>query len=226
MVEGTAYRRVLRGEETYMTAAGPVRVERTLYKDRTDDGERALVPMELKTGIVGGFWTPMAARQAAWVVSQMSPQTAEELFARVGNMTPSKSSLDRLPKLLAERWNDDRKGFETTLRYAMTVPYEAVTVMASLDGVLAPMKDRGAAEKRAETAREVRSPRSGRVPGGRLRDALLLRQGRQVPRRRADGAHARAPQSVAQGGAEGGAGRRLGEAPRPAARQGRGWRKR
>lgn len=152
MVQGTAYRRVLRAEETYMTAAGPVRVERTLYKDRTDDAEQALVPMELKTGIIGGFWTPMAARQAAWVVSQMSPQTGEELFARVGNMTPSKSSLDRLPKLLAERWNDDRKGFEATLREAMTVPDEAVTVLASLDGVLAPMKDGGAAEKRAETA--------------------------------------------------------------------------
>lgn len=152
MVEGTGYRRVLRAEETYMTAAGPVRVERTLYKDRTDETERALVPMELKAGIVGGFWTPMAARQAAWVVSQMSPQTAEELFARVGNMTPSKSSLDRLPKVLAERWNDDRRGFEEILREGMTVPDEAVTVMASLDGVLAPMKDGGAAEKRAETA--------------------------------------------------------------------------
>jgi hypothetical protein len=152
MVEGTAYRRVLRAEETYMTAAGPVRVERTLYKDRTDEAEHALVPMELKTGIVSGFWTPMAARQAAWVVSQMSPQTAEELFARVGNMRPSKSSLDRLPKLLAERWKDDRKEFEATLRDAMTVPDEAITVMASLDGVLAPMKDGGAAEKRAETA--------------------------------------------------------------------------
>lgn len=152
MIQGTGYRRVLRGEETYMTAAGPVRVERTLYKDRTDETERAVVPMELKTGIVGGFWTPMAARQAAWVVSQMSPQTAEELFARVGNMMPSKSSLDRLPKLLGERWNDDRKGFEEALRDAMMVPDEAVTVMASLDGVLAPMKDGGAVEKRAETA--------------------------------------------------------------------------
>jgi len=77
LVEGTAYRRVLRAEETYMTAAGPVRVERALYKDRTDEAERALVPMELNTGIVGGFWTPMAARQAAWVVSQMTPQTAD-----------------------------------------------------------------------------------------------------------------------------------------------------
>jgi len=152
VVEGTANRRVLRAEETYMTAAGPVRVERTLYKDRTEEAERAIVPMELNAGIVGGFWTPMAARQAAWVVSQMSPQISEELFARVGNMTPSKSSLDRLPKLLAERWDDDRAGFEKTLRDAITVPDEAVTVMASLDGVLAPMKDGAAVQKRAETA--------------------------------------------------------------------------
>jgi hypothetical protein len=152
VVEGTAYRRVLRAEETYMTAAGPVRVERALYKDRSDEAERAIVPMEMAAGIVAGFWTPMAARQAAWVVAQMTPQTAEELFARVGNMAPSKSSLDRLPKVLAERWNDDRKGFDAALREAMVVPDEAVTVMASLDGVLAPMKDGGAAEKRAETA--------------------------------------------------------------------------
>ncbi len=119
MVEGTAYRRVLRAEETYMTAAGPVRVERTLYKDRSDEAERAIVPMELKAGIVGGFWTPTAARQDAWVVSQMTPQTAEELFTRLGHMSPSKSSLDRLPKVLAERWNRDRKGFEDALREAM-----------------------------------------------------------------------------------------------------------
>ena len=152
VVEGTAYRRVLRAEETYMTAAGPVRVERTLYKDRTDEAERAIVPMELKAGIVGGFWTPMAAQQAAWVVAQMTPQTGEEMFARLGNMAPSKSSLDRLPKVLGERWNDDRREFEETLREAMVIPDQAVTVMASLDGVLAPMKDGGAAEKRAETA--------------------------------------------------------------------------
>ncbi len=151
-VEGVGYRRVLRASETYMTAAGPVRVERTLYKDRTDEGGLAIVPMELNAGIVGGLWTPMAAQQAAWVVSQMTPQTAEDLFARVGNMAPSKSSLDRLPKLLAERWNDDRKGFEQTLRDAMVVPTEAVTVMASLDGVLAPMKDGDALAKKAATA--------------------------------------------------------------------------
>ena len=152
IIEGTTYRRVLRGEETYMTAAGPVRVERSLYKDRTEEGVPAVVPMELSAGIVGGFWTPMAARQAAWVVSQITPQTAEDLFKRVGNMTPSKSSLDRLPKVLADRWDDDLTHFETTLRDAMTIPEEAVTVMASLDGVLAPMKDGDAVGKHTEAA--------------------------------------------------------------------------
>lgn len=151
-VHGTTFRRVVRAEETYMTAAGPVRVERTLYKDRTDEAERAISPMELGVGVVAGFWTPVAARQAAWVVSQMTPQTAEELFARVGNMAPSKSSLDRLPKALAERWDDDRSGYEAVLREALTIPQEAVSVMISLDGVLAPMKDGGSVEKRAETA--------------------------------------------------------------------------
>lgn len=119
IVEGTTYRRALRSTETYMTAAGPVTVERTLYKDRTDEGGRAIVPMELGAGIMGGFWTPTAGRQAAWVVAQMTPRLAEELFERVGNMNPSKSSLGRLPNLVAEHWDEDRRHFEEELRHAM-----------------------------------------------------------------------------------------------------------
>jgi hypothetical protein len=153
-VEGVGYRRVLRSKQTYMTCAGPVEVERALFKDRGNDHEKALVALDLKVGIIGKFWTPMAAEQAAWVVSQLTPQNAEKLFERMGNMAPSKSSLDRLPKELAERWNDDSKGHEEALRAAMTIPEEAVTVMASLDGVLAPMKDGDAVTKRARAAEE------------------------------------------------------------------------
>ena len=127
-VAGTSYRRVLRCEETYMTAAGPVRILRTLYKDRTDEAERAIVPLELRLGVVGGFWTPEAAKQAAWVVSQMTPRLGEELFERMGNMTPSKSSLDRLPKALSARWEEERVHFEKALRDRDTIPQQATTV--------------------------------------------------------------------------------------------------
>jgi hypothetical protein len=51
-VEDTIYRRVLRAEEEYLTAAGPVRVMRSLYKDHTDESARAIVPLELRIGII------------------------------------------------------------------------------------------------------------------------------------------------------------------------------
>jgi hypothetical protein len=155
-IEGTIYRRVLRAEEEYLTAAGPVRVMRSLYKDHTDTGARAIVPLELRVGIIEGFWTPLAAQQGAWVVSQMVPKLGEELFERIGNMTPSKSSLDRLPKALSERWEPDRRHFEQALREGDLVPAEAVSVAVSLDGVLVPTKDGDGPAKRAQMAEEGR----------------------------------------------------------------------
>jgi hypothetical protein len=158
-VAGTIYHRVLRCEETYMTAVGAVRVMRTLYKDRTDEAERAIVPMELRLGIVEGFWTPTAAKQVAWVVAQMTPKLGEELFKRLGNMAPSKRSLDRLPKALSARWEEDRLHFEKVLRDGDVIPQHAKTLAVSLDGVLAPMRHGGAQEKRQKTAEEGRLTR-------------------------------------------------------------------
>jgi hypothetical protein len=99
-IEGRVHRRVLRSKQTYMTACGEVAIDRWLYKDRTDPTAHALAALDLRLGIVEGFWTQRAAEQASWVVTQMTPQKAEDLFGRVGNMGPSKSSLDRLPKAL------------------------------------------------------------------------------------------------------------------------------
>ncbi len=80
LVEGVAHRRVVRCEETYFGAAGPVRVMRSLYSIR-QDGERAVCPLELRGGIIEGRWTPLAARQAAWGVAHLTPKEGEDLFA-------------------------------------------------------------------------------------------------------------------------------------------------
>jgi hypothetical protein len=148
-IEGEVYRQVVRCEETYTSAAGPVRVMRSLYR-RLGEGERTLCPLELRAGIVEGRWTPLAARQAAFVVAHLTPQEGEDLFRELGNMSPSKSSLDRLPKQLSERWEAERERFEAALRTEETVPPEAVTVAVSLDGVMVPMKDGGRTQKRQD----------------------------------------------------------------------------
>lgn len=66
MIEGRVHRRVLKSKQTYMTAVGEVAVERWLYKDRTDPTAHALAAMDLRLGIIEGFWTTRAAKQAAW----------------------------------------------------------------------------------------------------------------------------------------------------------------
>ena len=136
-----------------MTAAGPARVLRTLYSTR-QDGERAVAALDLRAGVIGSFWTPSAATQATWVVAHLTPQEGEDLFARLGGMPPSKSSLDRLPKEESARWERDRVTFEAALRATERVPKEAVTVAVSLDGVLVPMKDDQRAAKRARAQAE------------------------------------------------------------------------
>lgn len=157
LIDGAPHRRVLRGTETYMTTMGAVAVERTLYQDHTDPSERAVAALEPRLGVIGGFWTPAAAKQATWVVSQMTPGLSEELFRRVGNMTPSKSTLDRLPKLVSENWEDDRKAFEASLRSVTVVPEGTASIAVSLDGVMAAHKDGDAVATRERAAEEGRT---------------------------------------------------------------------
>jgi hypothetical protein len=157
-VEGERYHRVLRCETTYASAVGPVRVERSLY--RLPQGDHAVCPLELRAGIIEGTWTPLAAKQATWVVAHLTPKEGEELFDLLGNMTPSKSTLDRLPKALSVPWETHRPHFEATLRHQETLPVEAVAMAVSLDGVMAPMKD---GERQAKRTQAVAA---GKTPSG------------------------------------------------------------
>jgi hypothetical protein len=155
-VEGERYDRVLRCETTYNSAAGPVRVARSLY--RSPSGGRAICPLELRAGMIEGYWTPRAAKQATWAVAHLTPQESAELFDLLGNMTPSKSTLDRLPKALSGHWEAQRPLFEATLRTPEPVPEDAVSMAVSLDGVMAPMKDGQRQAKRQDARTQGKSP--------------------------------------------------------------------
>ena len=62
-------------------------------------------------------------------------------------MTPSHSTLDRLPKGVSGHWEEQREVWEEALRARETVPDEAAVVAISLDGVMAPMKGQGQTKK-------------------------------------------------------------------------------
>jgi hypothetical protein len=162
--DGQAFRRKMKIPKEYCGLSGTFTVERTLYVPRSRTG-KAICPLELRAGIVEGTWTPLAARLMTRAVASTTPKEAAELFVEWGGMKPSTSSLDRLPKRLSERWEEQREVFEEELRTLDPVSREAVTVAVSLDGVQVPMKDAGRVEKRSKEDKRPQGPAGFREVG-------------------------------------------------------------
>ena len=110
-VEGVSYRRSLESTQTYISAAGPITVSRHLYRP-AGRSTKSMCPLELRAGIVQGLWTPTAARQGAFVMAHLTSRESAMLFAELGGMQPSVSTLDRLPKTLSARFEAHREGWE------------------------------------------------------------------------------------------------------------------
>ena len=144
VVDGVRYRR--RGEKTlgsYTTLAGPIEVERQTYIPRGGHGGPALVPLEMRLGLVDGTWTPLAAQVGASFMVSVPSQEAVDLLEQVGALGVSASHLDRLPKRFNEGWEADREALEEAVRAAdeLPEPEQVALIMVSLDGVMVPMKD-------------------------------------------------------------------------------------
>lgn len=143
-IGGVRYHRVLRSPETYRSAGGPLTGKRTLSRAGR---EPAVVPLERHAGIVAGGLSGHPP----------DPPEAERGFAELGH----KSSLDRLPQHLSVHWEAGREALEASLRAELVVPEGAVTLAASLDGVLGPRKDGQRQAKRAQAragGTETRGP--------------------------------------------------------------------
>lgn len=145
---GESYWEAVRAEREYICCFGRIRVERGVYR-RVRNGS-TVCPMELRAGIVESFWTPRAAKLAALAVSDMTPYRASQFFAALGGMQPSRSSFDRLPKTLFQRWEAQRVEFEQAVREADAIPDEAASIAVSIDGVMLPMRHGRKHDKKAQ----------------------------------------------------------------------------
>lgn len=160
-VAGVRYHPVWEDTETYLTAAGEVQVQRHLYRPAGHNA-KSICPLELRVGIVDGYWTPRAARQGAFVMAQLTPGDAEALFGELEAMTPSRSSLDRLPRELSARWEAKRDAWEEAVRAHETVPDAAASVALSVDGVMVAMK----AKAGQRTAKQAQAGKHASGPAG------------------------------------------------------------
>jgi len=138
--DGEVYRQVLRQSRTYISAAGPVKVERSLYRA---EGQ-CICPLELQAGFIENYWTPSAARLGCYVTAQLSPYQGEKLFKEFGQLQPSKSALSRLSTQLGATWESEQTELERLFCADIAIPENAVTVSASLDGIMIPLNKEAA----------------------------------------------------------------------------------
>lgn len=135
------YRRKHKAPKEYQTALGAVTVERHVYVNRKKEGNgQCICPLELQAGIIEGYWTPVAAKNAMWALAHLTPQEVEDMLLQLGNMDPSRSSLDRLPKALNHCWEPQTIACHEKLIASENIPSNAVSFATSLDGVMIGMK--------------------------------------------------------------------------------------
>jgi hypothetical protein len=163
-VKGIRYRQTLTASETYLTTAGSIGVERHLYRP-AGRGSQSICPLELRSGIIAGYWTPRAARQAGFILALLPSRDGEALFDELGNMRPSRSSLDRLPKDLSSHWEKHRQAWEADLRAAEDVPAQAKVMAISVDGVTVRMQSDQPRTKRDQPGKHASGPIGQREAG-------------------------------------------------------------
>ena len=145
--DGQSWFRVAVTAKTIMTSLGPLTYRRARY--RSGASGASPVPVDESLGLVDDYLTRPAAELGLLMMGHCTAREAAAFFAKIGGMTPSVSTLQRLTRTMHERW--ETLGPETldSIRDAEGVPHEAVSASVSLDGVMVPLR---AGEKAAGAA--------------------------------------------------------------------------
>lgn len=146
-ITGKAYSRVGRYGAEYYTMAGPVVVERTLYREVGLRNAKTVNAVSLRCGAVGEVWLPGVAQAMAHQLQQGTSREAEQTSQQLGRLPYARSSFESVGHEVGQQYLAQRLEIEESLIEAYAVPAEAASLSVALDRVSVPME-----EVRAEPA--------------------------------------------------------------------------
>lgn len=138
-VNGREMWAAVESEGEYMTAAGPIRVPRFLYREVRNGPTFDAVAARL--GMVDGNWLPGAASQMAYLLQMGTSREAEETARQLGRLPYSRSSFERVGHVVGEHYVNCHADIDQELIESYEVPEEAAGVVASIDRVSVPMEE-------------------------------------------------------------------------------------
>ena len=136
--DGQVWYRVEDTAKTVMTSLGAVEYRRPRY--RRDGASASIVPVDESLGLVNGCLTRTAAHLGVWLMGHCTARAAEVFFRKMGTMTPSASTLQRLIKSAHVSWETVSETALAEIRAAEGIPAAAVTAAVSLDGIMVPLR--------------------------------------------------------------------------------------
>lgn len=139
MVGGTRFAKVGRCEATYYTLAGPVVVERSLYREVGRRNAKVVDAVSLRAGVVEDGWLPRTASAMAHQVQQVTSREAEASARQLGRLPYSRSSFERVAHAVGALYVPAHGDIEDALIEQYEVPAEARSISVSLDRVSVPI---------------------------------------------------------------------------------------
>ena len=136
--DGEVWTRVPKTRNTIMTLFGTVTYERHRYRRA---GNPSLVPVDEQLGLAMDYFTEPAGELAVLLYSQLPAHTCSDLCRRIGGMTLTESTLQRLARETVETWDEVSQEALEEIRDEEGTPQGAVGAMVSLDGVMVPMRE-------------------------------------------------------------------------------------
>ena len=124
--------------ETIMTTLGPATYRRARYRNSASGTSLVLADQNL--GLIEDYHTRPAAPLGLMMMGHCTPREAEEFFAKVGGMTPSVSTLQRLTQSMHERRESIVRETQADIRESQDIPPDAVTASVSLEGVMVALR--------------------------------------------------------------------------------------
>lgn len=140
-IGGARYARVGRAEATYYTLAGPVVIQRSLYRECGQRNARVVDAVSLRAGVVEDGWLPRTARAMAHQLQQATSREAEETARELRRLPYSRSSFERVGHAVGALYVPRRADIEDALIEEQQVPAQAHSISVSLDRVNVPMEE-------------------------------------------------------------------------------------
>lgn len=151
------------GAVTYHSLCGPLAVQRPSFRQIGVHNGPVVIPLELAAGLIEGA-TPAMAYNVAHGYAQHDMRIHGETLESSHRLPPSRTTLERIAKRIAEAAVEQSPRIEPAVRRAEKIPEEAVAVSIGLDRTSAPMIEDRPEDAPPKPEPERRRPRVRSAP--------------------------------------------------------------